>query len=33
MTVVGRHVDTLEREDGRWRFAMRRGPVHVGAVG
>lgn len=32
MTVVGRHVDTLEREDGRWRFdAARAG--HVGAVG
>ena len=31
--LVGRHVDTLEREDGRWRFAMRRGLVDVGAVG
>lgn len=31
--LVGRHVDVLEREDGRWRFAMRRGLVDVGAVG
>jgi uncharacterized protein (TIGR02246 family) len=29
---VGRHVDTLLREEGRWRFAERRGFVDVGTV-
>jgi ketosteroid isomerase-like protein len=31
--IVGRHVDDLVREDGHWRFAVRRGFVDVGAVG
>ena len=30
---VGRHVDKLVREDGRWKFAERRGLLDVGAVG
>jgi hypothetical protein len=30
--LVGRHVDELVREDGRWRFAVRRGFVDVGAL-
>ena len=30
---VGRHVDKLVREDGRWRFAERRGFLDVGSVG
>jgi uncharacterized protein (TIGR02246 family) len=30
--LVGRHVDELVREDGRWRFALRRGFVDVGAL-
>jgi uncharacterized protein (TIGR02246 family) len=29
---VGRHVDTLVREDGRWRFAERKGLVDVGTM-
>jgi uncharacterized protein (TIGR02246 family) len=29
---VGRHVDELIREDGRWRFAKRVGHIDVGAV-
>jgi uncharacterized protein (TIGR02246 family) len=29
-TIVGRHVDELVREDGRWRFAQRRGLLDVG---
>jgi uncharacterized protein (TIGR02246 family) len=31
--LVGRHVDELIREDGRWRFASRRGYVDIGSVG
>jgi hypothetical protein len=27
--LVGRHVDDLVREDGRWRFARRRGFVDI----
>jgi hypothetical protein len=30
---VGRHLDELVREDGRWRFAVRKGLLDVGAVG
>jgi 3-phenylpropionate/cinnamic acid dioxygenase small subunit len=30
--LVGRHVDELVREDGRWRFARRTGLIDVGAV-
>jgi uncharacterized protein (TIGR02246 family) len=30
---VGRHVDKLVREDGRWRFAERRGFIDIGSVG
>jgi uncharacterized protein (TIGR02246 family) len=30
---VGHHVDRFVREDGRWRFAERRGFIDVGAVG
>jgi uncharacterized protein (TIGR02246 family) len=33
VAMVGRHVDQLVREDGRWRFALRRGLVDVGALG
>ena len=29
---VGRHVDQLVREDGRWRFAERKGFLDVGSV-
>jgi uncharacterized protein (TIGR02246 family) len=31
--LVGRHVDELVREDGRWRFARRTGHVDIGALG
>jgi uncharacterized protein (TIGR02246 family) len=31
--LVGRHVDELVREDGRWRFARRAGLVDIGALG
>jgi uncharacterized protein (TIGR02246 family) len=31
--LVGRHVDRLVREDGRWRFARRAGLIDIGAVG
>ena len=31
--LVGRHVDELVREDGRWRFALRRGFIDIGALG
>jgi uncharacterized protein (TIGR02246 family) len=31
--LVGRHVDQLVREDGRWRFALRRGLIDVGLLG
>jgi hypothetical protein len=31
--LVGRHVDELVREDGRWRFARRVGHIDVGALG
>jgi uncharacterized protein (TIGR02246 family) len=31
--LVGRHVDQLVREDGRWRFAQRRGLIDVGILG
>ncbi|WP_238439032.1 nuclear transport factor 2 family protein [Frankia nepalensis] len=31
--LVGRHVDELVREDGRWRFARRRGLIDIGALG
>lgn len=30
--LVGRHVDQLVREDGRWRFASRRGLIDIGAL-
>jgi hypothetical protein len=30
--LVGRHVDELIREDGRWRFSKRLGFVDIGAV-
>jgi uncharacterized protein (TIGR02246 family) len=30
---VGRHVDELVREDGLWRFAVRRGFMDIGALG
>ena len=29
VTTVGRHLDELVREDGRWRFALRRGAFDV----
>lgn len=31
--MVGRHVDELVREDGRWRFSKRVGLLDVGSVG
>ena len=31
--LVGRHVDEFVREDGRWRFALRRGFIDIGALG
>ena len=31
-TMVGRHVDELVKEDGRWRFAKRKGLLDIGAV-
>ena len=31
--IVGRHIDELSREDGRWRFKSRKGILDVGAVG
>jgi uncharacterized protein (TIGR02246 family) len=31
--LVGRHVDQLVREDGHWRFALRRGFLDIGALG
>ncbi len=31
--VVGRHIDELAREDGRWRFSSRKGILDVGALG
>jgi uncharacterized protein (TIGR02246 family) len=31
--LVGRHVDQLVREDGRWRFARRTGLIDIGALG
>jgi uncharacterized protein (TIGR02246 family) len=31
--LVGRHVDQFVREDGRWRFTLRRGLIDVGALG
>ncbi|MGO8861478.1 MAG: nuclear transport factor 2 family protein [Acidimicrobiales bacterium] len=31
--MVGRHVDEFVREDGRWRFALRRGFIDIGALG
>ena len=31
--MVGRHVDQLVREEGRWRFALRRGLLDIGAPG
>jgi uncharacterized protein (TIGR02246 family) len=31
--LVGRHVDELVREDGRWRLASRKGLIDVGALG
>lgn len=30
---VGRHIDELAREDGRWRFSSRKGILDVGALG
>ena len=30
--LVGRHVDELVREDGRWRFARRVGHIDIGAL-
>jgi uncharacterized protein (TIGR02246 family) len=30
--LVGRHVDQLVREDGRWRFARRSGLIDIGAL-
>jgi ketosteroid isomerase-like protein len=30
--LVGRHVDQLVREDGRWKFAERRGFLDIGAL-
>lgn len=30
--VVGRHLDELVREDGRWRFLVRRGVIDVGSL-
>ncbi len=30
--LVGRHVDELVREDGQWRFAVRRGFIDIGAL-
>jgi ketosteroid isomerase-like protein len=30
--LVGRHVDNLVREDGSWRFAVRRGFLDIGAL-
>lgn len=31
--LVGRHLDELVREDGEWRFSLRRGVVDVGSLG
>ena len=31
--MIGRHLDELVREDGRWRFASRKGVLDVGAIG
>jgi ketosteroid isomerase-like protein len=31
--LVGRHVDNLVRQDGSWRFAVRRGFLDIGALG
>ena len=31
--LVGRHVDEFVREDGHWRFAVRRGFIDIGALG
>ena len=31
--VVGRHIDELAREEGRWRFSSRKGILDVGALG
>lgn len=30
--IVGRHLDELVREDGRWRFLVRRGVIDVGSL-
>lgn len=30
--LVGRHIDELVREDGRWRFASRRGLLDIGGL-
>jgi uncharacterized protein (TIGR02246 family) len=30
--IVGRHLDELVREDGRWRFRVRRGVIDVGSL-
>lgn len=30
--LVGRHLDELVREDGRWRFLVRRGVIDVGSL-
>jgi hypothetical protein len=32
LTMIGRHQDDLVREDGRWRFARRRGFVDIPAA-
>jgi ketosteroid isomerase-like protein len=29
VTMVGRHLDRLVREDGRWRFLERKGRIHI----
>lgn len=31
-TIVGRHVDELVKEDGRWRFAKRKGLLDIGGL-
>jgi uncharacterized protein (TIGR02246 family) len=33
ITMMGRHVDQFVREDGRWRFALRKGLLDLGQLG